>query len=213
MSIIGAIVIGILTVILTWLFITVGRGTSRAIRGLGRKSRAARNALAEELAQGELRTGELLLWVDRQREQPGAGVFITLIGIFSLWAFIAMLIFMSGAIALKLIVCIPLILYSLFMMYLGIFIAFRQHSNYFFVTDQRFATRGSSLTGKQLDQDVAPDKIKDVKLIDYRVNGIHANYRVHIMIDIGKRKPRLTAIMPERDSASFANAVNSIRRI
>ena len=151
---------------------------------------------------------EQLLWVDRWREQPIIGALVAVLSIAGLCIFM-MLFLRAGEIEMKLF-CTPFICFTASGINYAIFVLFRRSRNYFFITTKRMAFRGKSMLGKTIYRDVKASHIKGVTLIDSQIYGIHVSYRIFVSIDVGKRKPRLTVIVPERDSVKCADAINAI---
>jgi hypothetical protein len=196
-------------VVIIWSVSFIGKGASNVVRGLGRDARLRRDAAATALANEQLLPGERLLCVDRQREQPVISACFVVLGI--LCCFLWMWFFFTTDELAGKWICILFFVPSLFFIHMGLFCMFKQTNNYFFVTDRRLGLRGIAIFGKQINRNIPGNMIRKVEVIDYRVNGEHINYRVHVTIDIGKRKPQVTIIIPEHDPAIIANAANSIK--
>ena len=210
MSILQSIALALGFIGMTWLFTVIGKG----FRMLGRKRRA-RNAVAiDKRVELELSADEQLLWVDSARAHPFIGVVLVFVGFLVFSFFTAIVVVMlceppkegaqTGA---ALAGCIPTACFGLFVLYSGIYAAFMQGKRYYFVTSKRMAFRLVSWTGRRIARDVKPSQIKNVELIDFRVNGIHVQDRVRVVFDDGEGNTRNETILPERDPECFAKAI------
>ena len=192
------------------LLVLAGRGANWLAWRLGRKRRAVRDAALNARVRAELAPGEELLWVDREKSQPLAGLFFTLLGFWAFLFFAVLLVLSIGELNALLWVFIPMVCFGLLLMNLGTFGLFRRGRNYFFVTTRRLAFRGRSIMGMRIHKDVQACQIKDVALVDYRMYLVHVHYRVRVTFDDAKGRTRREEVMPERDPERFATVVKAL---